>query len=137
MLSGITITCFAASYAVTLALEVSRLWFQARVRNFVMIGFAAAGLVAHTLYIIVHAREEIAAGALLPLSSWHDFCLLSAWVLVGAYLGLTLRKPQMSLGIFVLPLVLGLIGVAQLLRNQAPFSPHDAAGYWRIIHGLA
>jgi hypothetical protein len=136
-LSGITITCFAASYAVSLALEVTRLLFQATIRNVVMIGFAAAGIIAHTLFLVAHARAELAGGMRLPLSSWHDFCLVAAWVLVGAYLGLTLRRPQIAIGVFVLPLVLGLIGIAWLLRNQPSFSPHEAASYWRLIHGTA
>ncbi len=137
MLSGITITCFAASYAITLVLEVSRLVFQATIRNVVMIAFAAAGLFAHTVFLIVHARAEMAGGMLLPLSSWHDFCLLAAWVLVAAYLGLTLRKPQLSVGVFVLPLALALVGVARLLRDAPPFSANEAMSLWRLIHGSA
>jgi len=137
MISGITITCFAACYAVSLALEISRLLFQAVLRNVAMLGFAAAGWLAHTLFLIAQARAELSGGMKLPLSSWHDFCLLAAWVLVGAYLGLTLRKPQLAVGVFVLPLVLGLIGVGWLLRDAATFSEPQAMSVWRMIHGLA
>ena len=51
-LSGITITCFAASYLVTLGLEVSRLFVGAAVRPLIRIAFTLAGigfLVAHFL----------------------------------------------------------------------------------------
>ena len=48
MLSNISLTCFAASYFVTLGLEISRLFFRIPVRWIVMIAFAAAGLFAHT-----------------------------------------------------------------------------------------
>jgi hypothetical protein len=85
----------------------------------------------------MHARAEMAGGLRLPLSSWHDFCLLAAWVLVGAYLGLTLRKPQLAVGVFILPLVLGLIGIARLLRDSSPFSVSEATSIWRLIHGTA
>ena len=68
MLSGIHIFCFFASYLVVLGLEVSRLFFRMPVRLVVMLGFAAAGFVAHTLYLW-HGRGR---GA-LPLSSWHDW----------------------------------------------------------------
>ena len=44
--SGISVTCFAASYAVAWALEASRLFFRSGVRGVVMIGFAVAGLLA-------------------------------------------------------------------------------------------
>ncbi len=59
MLSGISVTCFAASYAVTLGLEISRLFFRLRVRWLVMIGFAGAGLLAHTIYLWMHTRTEL------------------------------------------------------------------------------
>ena len=49
-LTKITITCFAASYLVTLLLEISRLFFRAPVRLVFTFGFAAAGLLAHSLY---------------------------------------------------------------------------------------
>jgi ABC-type uncharacterized transport system permease subunit len=137
MLSGITITCFAASYAVSLALEATRLFFQATVRNVVMIMFAAAGLVAHSVFLVMQAREEMARGPRLPLSSWQDFCLLASWVLVAAYLGLALRKPQWSVGVFVLPPALGLIGLGSALRDAPPFSPDVATSYWRLVHGAA
>lgn len=136
-ISDITITCFAASYAITWMLEVTRLAFQARIRNIVMLALAALGLLAHTLFLIVHAKAELAGGMKMPLSNWHDFCLLAAWVLAGAYLGLTLRRPQHNVGLFLLPLVLVLIGVAWLLRDATPFAPPDAVNYWRWIHGMA
>ena len=137
MISGITMTCFAASYGVSLLLEMSRLLFQATIRNVVMIGFAAAGLLAHSLFLFMHAREELQGGMRLPLSSWHDFCLLTSWVLVAAYLGLTLRRPQLSVGVFILPLALSLIAVARWLRDSPPFSAHEATSIWRLIHASA
>ena len=133
--SGITITCFAASYTVSLVLEVSRLFFRAGSRMLVALGFAAAGLVAHSLYLVGEARNEI-AGRGIPWSSWYDFCLLAALVLAAAYWGLTVRRPDNALGIFLLPLVLALIGLALLFRDAAPFAPSAAIFTWRTIHGV-
>jgi hypothetical protein len=135
MLSGISITCFSASYAVTLALEVSRLFFQVRVRWLVMIGFAAAGLLAHSIYLWMHTRSEIHGAISAPLSSWYDWCLLAAWVLVVAYLGLAIRRPHNAVGLFLLPLVLALIGVAYAVRDMPSFERQEALGYWATIHG--
>jgi ABC-type uncharacterized transport system permease subunit len=137
MLSGITITCFAASYAISLALEVSRIFFQATIRNVIMVAIAAAGLAAHSIFLVLQAREELSGGLRLPLSNWPDFCLIAAGLVVGAYLGLTLRRPQLSVGVFFLPLALALIGVARLLSDADPFSPVEASGIWRLIHGSA
>ncbi len=132
----ITITCFAASYAVCLALEASRLVFQARIRRLLVIGMAVAGLFAHLIYLVTALQEQLVFGNVAPLSNWHDFCLLAALVLVGAYLGLTLRQPQNNVGLFVLPPVLGLIGLAVLFQTSPPFPRDDALMTWRMIHGL-
>ena len=48
-MSGISVTCFAASYLVAWLLELSRLFFRSGIRGAVMVGFASAGLLAHTL----------------------------------------------------------------------------------------
>jgi hypothetical protein len=136
MLSGISVTCFAASYTVTLALEVSRLFFRVRVRWVIMIGFAAAGLLAHTIYLWVHTQSTLQGSRGAPMSSWYDWCLLAAWVLVAAYLGLAIRRPHNTLGVFLIPLVLALIGAAYVVRNEPPFGRQEALGYWAMIHGV-
>jgi len=133
---NITITCFAASYAVCFALEASRLVFRARIRRLLIIGMAVAGLFAHSVYLVAASRDQLASGNVAPLSNWHDFCLLAAWVLAGAYLGLTLRRPENNVGLFVLPPVFGLIGLAVLFETSAPFPRDDALIAWRMIHGL-
>jgi ABC-type uncharacterized transport system permease subunit len=133
MISGISITCFAASYAVVLALEVSRLFFRSRVRWAVMVGFAAAGMLAQTLFLAYRASH--AQGS--PLSSKEDWYLIAAWVLAGVYLYLTCFHPQKAFGVFLLPLVLGLIGVGALLADAAPFAREPASRVWGAIHGVS
>ncbi len=59
MLSGVSTICFAASYAVALALEISRLLFRSGVRGAVMLGFAGAGLVAHTAFLYYRAVDAL------------------------------------------------------------------------------
>ena len=134
-LSRITITCFAASYGVALALEVSRLFFRAPVRVAVSAGFTIAGLVAQLAYLVVRAVDETATGT--PLSNWYDWTLIVSWVLATCYLVLLLRRPQAAFGLFVLPLVLALIAIAVwvLEPNQPPSS--DARSLWATIHGMS
>ncbi len=55
MLSGVGIICFVSSYAIAWGLEVSRLLFRSGVRGAIMIGFAGAGLVAHTAFLYYQA----------------------------------------------------------------------------------
>jgi hypothetical protein len=136
MLSGISITCFAASYAVTLVLEVSRLFFRLPVRWIVMIVFAAAGLFAHTVYLWTLAQRELRGAEVTPLATWYDWCLVAAWVLALTYLGLAVRRPANTVGIFVLPLVLALIGAGYAVRQLPPFARAEAMSYWSLVHGV-
>lgn len=132
MLPGISITCFATSYAIVLLLEVSRLFFRAPVRLAVIIGFTIVGLLVHT----IHLFNEAISGSGAPLSSWYHWWLLAAWVLAMAYFGLMIRRMQTAVGLFLLPLVLGLIGVAALSGDQA-FGPRVALFRWGMVHGIS
>lgn len=129
-LSGISLVCFAASYAVALACEASRLLFRSGVRGMVMVGFAAAGLLAHTLFLGWRAVSEAA----VPLSSPFDWYLLAAWLLAAGYLWLALANPRTPVGLFLLPVVLALVGAASLASRQ-PFLQSPAARAWARIHG--
>ena len=128
--SGISVVCFAASYAVAFACEASRLVFRSGVRGAAMIAFAAAGLVAHTLFLLWRAANE----PVVPLSSAFDWYLLAAWALAACYLWLTLANPRTPIGLFLLPLVLGLVGAAQV-SSRAPFPQSPATQIWGAIHG--
>lgn len=136
MLSNISIICFASSYSVTLALEVSRPFFRLPVRWAVMIAFAVAGLFAHTAYLWVRVDSALLNPAVTPLSTWYDWCLVGAWVLTVAYLGLAIRRPQNTVGPFLIPLVLALIGTAYAVHDKPPFGREEAVTYWRICHSI-
>ncbi len=132
MVGKITITCFAASYLVALLLELSRLLFSSRIRGAVMLGFAAAGFVAHTLFLGYRWFTERDA-----LTSEFDWYLLAAWVLAGVYLYLVCYHPQNPIGLFTLPLVLVLVAVAQFWASRTPFPKTSGLnGYVAATHGL-
>src|SRR4030095_1275484 len=133
-MSGINIICFAASYGVALALEVTRLFFRLPVRLVVIMGFMVAGLFAHTVYLWMRAAHVLPSGS--PLSSWYDWYLVAAWILAAAYLGLLIARPQTNVGIFLLPVVLALIGVAHTFRDVAPFPRDRALQMWGMAHGV-
>lgn len=138
LLSRITITCFAASYLVTLVLEVSRLFFRAPIRLAVMIVFALAGLFAQTAHLFVEFQQAREAGG-VPLSRWSDWCLLTSWALVVAYLVLAIRRPKSSVGLFILPVVLGLIGLGSWFFGDTDYSTdtEQAILRWGLIHGIS
>lgn len=129
-ISRISIVCFAASYLVALACEASRLLFRSGIRGAVMVAFASAGFVAHTLFLAWRATHEPS----VPLSSPFDWYLLAAWLLAGGSLWLTVANPRSPIGLFMLPLVLGLIGAAHL-SSRIPFPQSPATQVWGAIHG--
>jgi len=109
-LHKITVTCFAASYAVALVLEVSRVFFDANFRRAIRIGFMAAGLFAHIVYLVMQNRMEFNASGVW-MGSWFGWCLAAAWLLAAAYLWIAFRQSQSVIGLFLLPLILALIFV--------------------------
>jgi ABC-type transport system involved in cytochrome c biogenesis permease subunit len=133
MLSRVSVVCFASSYAIALALELTRLLFRSGIRGILMVGFAAAGLFAHSVFLFYRA---VNAGQ-LPLSSKQDWYLLAAWTLAALYLYLTVYHPKTPFGLFILPLVLALVGVATFFADSAPFPREPASQVWGMIHGTS
>lgn len=135
-LHKITVTCFAASYAVALVLEVSRVFFDANFRRAIRIGFMAAGLFAHVVYLVMQNRLEFNASGVW-MGSWFGWCLAAAWLLAAAYLWIAFRQSQSVIGLFLLPLVLALIFVGYQFDDQARFSTNEARSVWNMVHGCS
>ncbi|MEN6450301.1 MAG: hypothetical protein ABFC96_07405 [Thermoguttaceae bacterium] len=135
MFSGVSTLCFATAYAVALALEASRLWFRSRLRGIAMIGFAAAGLVAHTVFLYHRAASQATQGA--PLSSQQDWFFVAAWALVVLYLYLSLLHRRWPFGLFLLPLALALVAAGRFMADSAPLGREPASRIWGAIHGLS
>ncbi|MDA7980245.1 MAG: cytochrome c biogenesis protein CcsA [Pirellulales bacterium] len=132
MLDKITILCFAASYLVTLGLEATRFWFRSGVRGALMVGFSTAGLVAHSMYLAALWTKS----GVTPLFSEYDWYLSAAWILAVIYFYFLCARPKNSLGLFFLPLVLGLIVVANFLANKQPFATPEGTRILHIAHGV-
>ncbi|NLS95088.1 MAG: cytochrome c biogenesis protein CcsA [Planctomycetaceae bacterium] len=132
-MSGVSITCFAASYGVVLLLELSRLLFRSGIRGALMLGFAAAGLLAHTIYL----AERAASASGYPLSSEQDWYVVAAWILAAFYLYLTAYHRDNAFGVFLLPLVLALVAAAVWLADPAPFERRPALFAWGVVHGTS
>ena len=131
MISGINILCFAASYTAALVLEVVSLWHPLRLGRMGQIAAGGLGLVAHTWYLGVRVAQVASA----PLSSQQEWFLLAAWLLAAVYVAARLYYPQKSLGLFLLPGVLGLIGAATLASSQ-PLAAYEAPRVWGLAHGV-
>ena len=133
MLAGVGIICFAGCYTIAFILELSRLWFRSGVRGAVMVAVAAAGVLAHTAYLYYNAL----AGKGNPLSSPQDWYLIAAWSLAATYLYLLVMQREKSFGLFLLPLILGLIAVGRFGADSEPFAQGPASIFWGVTHGSA
>ncbi len=131
MLTGINMLCFAASYAIALGLEVLGLWSRVWLRRVALLTAASAGIVAHTWYLGRRVAETPAA----PLASHQDWYILAAWALAAIYLAAKFYYPKSSMGLFLLPTVLGLIGASRF-ATTVPLATFQAPRFWGRIHGL-
>jgi hypothetical protein len=138
VLSGVTISCFLLSYLLVLFMEASRIFLKFPGRNVLLIGMLVVGLIAHSIFL-ANQLSIVTLDSERPqlLSNWFQWAVLGAWGLALACLILTIRNPNGSMGLFLIPLVLALIGLAQLLRNAAPFHPETTINIWRAIHGVS
>ena len=135
-LSRITLSCFAFSYLLIMALEISRLFFRVAVRWVIILGMTAVGLFAHVIYVWLEVRSGLEMGA-VPLAGWHAWCVVAALAMAAVYFALAIRRPQNNIGIFLLPLVLALVLTAALVKNTSSFSAQEAFSLWGAIHGIA
>lgn len=127
---NVGVVCFLASYGLAMAAELSRLQWRSRVSHWLMLGLTVAGLVAHTIYLLMRAQQSN-----LPplLSSAHDWLLVLAWLAVLVYLFVTTLESDLAAGIIVLPLVVGLV-VASLFVTQSSAMQISPYRGWTMLH---
>lgn len=129
-LDHVTLFCFFASYLVALALEVSQLFRQGRGKRWVAVVFIAAGLVAHTIYLLNRSRDSH-----LPplLSSAHDWLLVLSWLTVVLLLSVLAWNRHLGVGLFALPPVVLMVGAARFVSQERVFETVDLYGL-RMLH---
>jgi ABC-type transport system involved in cytochrome c biogenesis permease subunit len=114
----VTILCFFASYGLALGLEVLYLRIARPVVRILALLAGTAGLVAHTIYL--YSTQP----ALIWQFSWMMFV---AWILAVFYLCEAVHHRRLSWGVFVLPLVLGLVGLGVLFGKPTD----ESKGLWQ------
>lgn len=136
-LSGISVTCFVGSYLVAMALECTRPLWRLPARTGLTIGFTCAGLFAQLTYLILLAQSQEGVSDRGLLADWYSWSLLLSWAIAAVYLVLLIRKPETTVGYFLLPAVLALVALAVAMDGLQPFNREEAAGLWSMIHGMA
>lgn len=130
MLSGISITCFAASYAIVFGLELFGLKRRYAWHRAALVLVTLAGLVAHTLYLAPLMSEANAISM-----STAEWLLMAAWVLAIIYLAALFYLPRSPTGLVLLPIVLALI-ISSVYAGGEPLAPERSFYLWGMFHGL-
>ncbi|MFK7778811.1 MAG: cytochrome c biogenesis protein CcsA [Gimesia sp.] len=132
MLSNVTVFCFMASYLVALGLELARFLRKKNryIRPLIFL-FSFAGLVAQTAYIFNRAQET----QLPPLlSSSHDWLIVFSWLLVSIFLFINLIDEQLSIGLFLFPLVLALVVSSYFVGTDTNSLVQPTIRSWALLH---
>jgi hypothetical protein len=129
-LQNVTLFCFFASYFCALALESARLLRPSNVCRWTALAFSLAGLVAHTIYLVVRSQS-----ADLPplLRSTHDWLLVLAWTIVLTHILVNAFNRVVASGVFFLPMILVLVGTARYVSDAAE-TEQGTLYWWTMAH---
>ena len=116
-----------------MVLEVTRLYFNAAIRNAVLILFIAAGLFAHLSYLGLRISKVDTGG--VAVTNWELWCLAVALFLVGIYLWFFWKQPRTIAGIVILPFVILLSIAGFYLQDSGSFS--ESKSFWGVAHGIS
>lgn len=130
----LSVLCFAGTYGLALVCELARLLVKGSVRWYVTLSLTALGWVVQTAYLANLGWVE----GRLPVATSFESLLVVTWLLAAIALYLMVRAPKpVAVGMFILPLVLGLSIVAGLSGSRGSWG--DWGGrtvFWGRVHGL-
>ena len=135
---NVSIVCFLTSYLICFLMEARRLSVRTSLTRQLLLGFGLVGLFVHTIYLYIRATER----ELPPLlTSTQDWILVLSWILILIYILLTIADNSLSIGIFLLPVILLLIVSAYFVSDQTNEVVRSGASYnmaanrgWIVLH---
>ncbi len=133
-MANVTVFCFLASYSVAFVLELLRLQKQSLTRFVAGYASAAAGFLAHTFFLW---NQGLAAELPPLLSSSRDWTLVLAWLVVGFYLFVITFDRKVSIGVFLLPLVLALVVASHFVASTPNDELLTARHGWTMLHAAS
>lgn len=130
--SRISVTCFAASYAIGMVHEILRVFWPKRWIRWVATTAALAGLLAQTLFLGAITYRD----GRLPIQTQFDSLITVSWLITLVYLYLLLRERRLGAGIFLLPLSLGLCLFAGTVAERGSRAEDSSQQVIAVAHGL-
>jgi ABC-type transport system involved in cytochrome c biogenesis permease subunit len=132
----LSVLCFAGTYSLALLAELARFVVRSPVRWYLTAGLMALGWLVQTAFLANLALKD---PILPPVTSAFESVMLLSWIvaLIGLYLMVRSPKP-VAVGLFVLPLVIGLVIVAGWFApRQADWLQWGGTiAFWGTVHGI-
>lgn len=134
VLDRLSVLCFAGTYALALSAEIARFVVRSAVRWYVAAALMALGWLVQTAYLVNLAIKSPLVLVATPFES----VMVLSWIvaLIGLYLMLRSPKP-VAVGMFVLPLVLGLITAGLFAPRESDWLAWGGTiAFWGMVHGI-
>jgi ABC-type uncharacterized transport system permease subunit len=135
VIDRLSVLCFAGTYGLALLAELARFAVRSSVRWYITAGLMALGWLVQTAFLANLALKN----PLMLIMTVFESVMVLSWIvaLIGLYLMVRSPKP-VAVGIFVLPLVLGLVIVAGWFapRKSDWLDWGGAIAFWGPVHGV-
>ena len=135
MLDRLSVLCFAGTYGLALLAELARFLVRSPVRWYVAACLMALGWLVQTAFLANLALKN----PLFLVTTQFESVMALSWImaLIGLYLMVRSPKP-VAVGMFVLPLVLGLVIAAGWFapRESDWLEWGGTVAFWGTVHGI-
>jgi ABC-type uncharacterized transport system permease subunit len=130
----LSVLCFAGTYGLALLSELARFVVRGAARWYLTVGLTALGWAVQTAYLANLAQVQHK----VPVTTPFESVMVLSWIvaLIGLYL--MVHSPrQVAVGVFVLPLVLGLVVAGLSAPRHSDWSRWGGVTeFWGTVHGL-
>jgi ABC-type transport system involved in cytochrome c biogenesis permease subunit len=135
VIDRLSVLCFAGTYGLALLAELARFVVRSAIRWYVAAGLMALGWLVQTAFLVNLAIKS----PLVLITTAFESVMVLSWIvaLIGLYL--MVRSPKrMAVGMFVLPLVLGLVIIAGWFapRHSDWLDWGGTIAFWGTVHGI-
>ena len=134
VLDRLSVLCFAGTYGLALLAELARFFVRSSIRWYMAAGLMALGWLVQTAFLANLAFKN----PLVLVTTAFESVMVLSWIvaLIGLYLMVRSPKP-VAVGVFVLPLVLGLVIAGWFAPRQSDWLEWGGMiTFWGTVHGI-
>jgi ABC-type transport system involved in cytochrome c biogenesis permease subunit len=135
VIDRLSVLCFAGTYGLALIAELARFFVRSTIRWYMAVGLMILGWLVQTAFL----TNLILKNPTVPVTTPFESVVVLSWIMALIGLYLMVRSPkQVAAGIFVLPLVLGLIIIAGWFapRQSDWLEWGGTIAFWGTVHGI-